>query len=185
MELCNLSFSYGKQEVFSDLSYTFGQGIYALTGSSGCGKTTLLRLMAGLLRPSGGRILGGGIGNTSVAFQDFRLFPALTALENAAITSTKEKAEAMLSFLGFSKEDMEKFPSELSGGMQERVSLVRALLAEKPLLLLDEPTNALDSGVKEILYPLIKDAGKNATVILVTHDKADIVALGAIEIPLS
>ena len=139
--------------------------------------------MAGLLRPTEGTVTGGGSGNVSFAFQDFRLFPALTALQNAALFSGEEKATAMLRALGFLPEDMKKHPSELSGGMQQRVSLVRAILADTPVLLLDEPTNALDEGVKSVLYPLLKEVATTRTVIFATHDRDDIVALNATELP--
>ncbi len=185
MILSNVAFEYERERVFSGISYTFDHGIYALTGKSGCGKTTLLRLMAGLLSPSEGTVTGGGSGAVSMAFQDFRLFPALTALENAALFGNEERAKELLLSLRFLPEDLQKRPSKLSGGMQQRVSLVRAMLADTPVLLLDEPTNALDDSVKAVLYPLLSEIAKTRTVIFATHDREDIRALNATEVPFS
>ncbi len=170
-----LSFSYEDEDILSHVSLTLTVGRpYLLIGESGRGKTTLLHLIAGLLNPTNGEILGGGIGRVSLAFQDPRLFPTLTALENAAITSDREHAYALLTRLGFHKEDMEKTPDALSGGMQQRVSLARAFLADTPLLLLDEPARGLDPMLQDILRDMIKEEAARRIVLAVSHDVEDI-----------
>ncbi len=183
--LNDVSFSYENQNILSHFSAEFTVGVpYAIVGKSGVGKTTLLRLIAGLLTPTSGKITGGGIGKTAFAFQDHRLFPTLTALENAAITSDRERARSMLEEFGFSAEDMQKFPSALSGGMKQRASLVRAFLSSHPVLLLDEPSSSLDDETAGILHRYIREAARSRIVILVSHDIQRVEALAAIQIPL-
>ena len=185
LSLTDVSFAYQSQSILSHFSAEFTLGVpYAIVGKSGIGKTTLLRLIAGLLIPTGGQILGGGIGKTAFAFQDHRLFPTLTALENAAITSDKDRARSMLEEFGFSDEDMQKFPSALSGGMKQRVSLVRALLSAMPILLLDEPSASLDATTAKILYKHLIEAAQTRIVIIVSHNMQEIEDLDAIRISL-
>ena len=134
LKIDNLSKSFGKKDIFKNFSYEFSStGIYLITGDSGVGKTTLLRIISGLDKTFTGQISNGGISNVSCVFQEYRLFPHLTAVENVMTAvndedeSTLQKAKALLSELAFSDEDMKLFPSELSGGMKQRVSLARAL----------------------------------------------------------
>ena len=126
-----------------------------------------------------GEILGGGFSNVSVAFQEYRLFPALSAIENVteATNSSLIEAEKMLQNLGFSKSDMNLRPEKLSGGMKQRVSLARAILKKTPILLLDEPTKELDSEIKTALYTIIKNESKKRLVIFISHSQDDIDAL--------
>ncbi len=183
--LDELSFSYAENKLFDRFSYTFEAGApYLISGASGRGKTTLLHLIAGLLSPSAGSILGGGIGNCSLAFQEPRLFPTLSALENAALVSTPEKAAEWLSDFSFDSEDLRKLPGELSGGMQQRASLARAFLAERPILLLDEPTRGLDPALRQKLAERIKSAAQARIVIAVSHDEADRTKWNAIPLTL-
>lgn len=185
LTLKNLSFAYGNEVIFQDLSLSFSNGnLYLLSAPSGRGKTTLLRLIAGLIKPRSGEIIGGGIGKVSFAFQESRLFPALSALQNAAISATKNEAEKLLLSLGFSEEDLSKMPHELSGGMKQRVSLTRAFLSDAPVLLLDEPFKGLDDGVKEIVCNIIKEKAKAKLVIMVSHDIDDAEKLSATVIKL-
>ena len=175
-----LSFSYGSQTVFEKLSLSFDkQGLYLLSAPSGRGKTTLLRLISGLIKPQSGEIIGGGIGNVAFAFQESRLFPMLSALQNAAISATEADAADLLLHLGFSRDDLSKMPAELSGGMRQRVSLVRALLFDAPILLLDEPFKGLDDSLREKVYNIIREKAKTQIVILVSHDLDDAKNLSA------
>ena len=175
--LKNLSFAYGNETVFNDLSLSFeSKSIYLLSAPSGRGKTTLLRLIAGLIKQSSGEIVGGGV---AFAFQESRLFPALSALENASVSASSIDARKMLLSLGFSEEDLLKTPSELSGGMKQRVSLVRAFLSDAPILLLDEPFKELDDKVRETVYEIIKEIANSKLVILVSHDLSDAENLSA------
>lgn len=186
LSVSDVTFAYGSQNILSHFSAEFTVGIpYAITGKSGSGKTTLLRLIAGLISPSGGEIIGGGIGRTAFAFQDHRLFPTLTALKNAAITADVERARTMLTEFGFNEEDMQKLPHALSGGMKQRVSLVRAFLSPLPILLLDEPSSSLDDETATVLHRYIREAAKTRIVILVSHDIQRLKALSAVQIPIA
>ena len=187
----NLSKSFGKKTIFSDFSYSFeDNGVYILRGESGIGKTTLLRIIAGLDNNYRGDVIGGGIGRISFAFQDYRLFPELSALENVIIGTPndgeeiKKEAVELLSYLGFSSSDMELLPSELSGGMKQRVSLARAFLKKAPLLLLDEPTKELDALLCERVCEVIKKIAEDKLVVLVTHKEEDALLLGGTQINL-
>ena len=180
LKIKNLTKSFGKKVIFSDFSYDFGdKGVYVLRGDSGIGKTTLLRMIAGLDKNFSGEIVGGGIGNVSFAFQEYRLFPELSALDNVMIASVDNsdadrlEAVSLLSKLGFSTEDTSLFPSELSGGMKQRVSLARALLKKAPVLLLDEPTKELDPALCERVCEMIRKCAEERTVLLVTHKDSD------------
>lgn len=190
LKIMNLNKSFDGKILLQDFSYSFEDtGIYAVIGESGAGKTTLLRMISGLEKEYSGSIIGGGIGQVSMAFQEYRLFPQLSALENVvfAISDKKDKAEfnraqKMLSRLGFSEKDMQLLPDELSGGMRQRVSLARAFLKKSPILLLDEPTKELDKENAEAILDLIREAAKDRLVILVSHNSADIEELSATKI---
>lgn len=182
----NINKAFEDKLIFEDFSYEFREkGIYAITGESGIGKTTLLRIIAGLDKNYRGEVIDGGIKNVSFAFQEYRLFPSVSAIENLlSIGCEKNEAEKILIRLGFSRQDFNLMPSELSGGMKQRVSLARAFLKKSPILLLDEPTKELDSKLKDTLYDLIKKEAENRLIIFVTHNTDDISALSATEIKL-
>ena len=160
--LNEISKKFADKPIFENFSYKFlVTGLYVITGESGIGKTTLLRIIAGLDTDYIGTVENGGIKNISFMFQEYRLFPSLTALENASISIGKkadEDAYQSLIRLGFSKDDLKKFPHELSGGMKQRVSFVRAILKTAPILILDEPTKDLDAITADIMLNLIKEA---------------------------
>ncbi len=180
-----LSFSYGDKEILQGFSHSFVCGRpYVISAPSGRGKSTLLHLIAGLLTPRAGRITGGGIGHVAMAFQEVRLFPTLTACENAACAASVEAAAAFLAEFGFDTSDLHKLPSELSGGMQQRVSLARAFLAPGEILLLDEPTRGLDAALKERLAAKIREAAAHRIVIAVSHEVGDEAAWNAIRVTL-
>ena len=190
--LTDLSKSYADKLVLNRFSFEFSdKGIYVLKGESGAGKTTLLRIISGLDKNFTG-IKSGSFKKCSMMFQEYRLFPQLNAIDNIVLLMTKkrsaeneENAIAMLRDLNFTDEEMRLYPKELSGGMKQRVSLARALLADGDVLLLDEPTKELDSALCERINSLIKAEGERRTVILVTHRPEDIAALEAtvVEIP--
>lgn len=174
LKLKNLTKSFGQHAVLSDFSYTFEKkGLWFITGDSGVGKTTLLRIIAGLDGEFDGEVENGGIGNVSFMFQEYRLFPTLSALKNAAISEmggAHEKAANLLSRLGFKDEDMKKKPHELSGGMKQRVAFARAVLKDAPILILDEPTKELDADAVGAMLEIIKEEAIDRLVIVVTHD---------------
>ena len=169
--------SFGRKQILENFKYTFNpRGLYIISGSSGVGKTTLLRIISGLDKDFRGSVTDGGIRNTSYHFQEYRLFPNLNALDNIIEISFKsksreneKKAYELLARLGFSSEEMKLFPSELSGGMKQRVAFARAILKDAPILLLDEPTKELDSTLVDEMCKIIGEEAKKRTVILVTH----------------
>ena len=193
LEIKNLTKYFDDKCIFDSFSYSFSEtGIYALVGESGIGKTTLLRIIASLDNSyREGEIVGGGVKNVSFAFQEYRLFPELSALENIIFTISDKKSEAvceqakkMLFRLGFNDTDMDLLPEELSGGMKQRVSLARAFLKEAPIILLDEPTKELDEKNTMIVKQIISELAKTKLVIMVTHNPDDIVDLCATKIQL-
>ena len=176
--ISSLSKSFDEKTIFRDFSYIFhSKGLHLITGKSGGGKTTLLRMIAGLDTNYEGKIDGGGKQNVSLCFQEYRLFDFLSALDNVTKVSFKkatkndvQNAEKLLISLGFSQNDLLLRPKELSGGMKQRVSLARALLSDKPVILLDEPTKELDDELANEVMRVIKKESENKLVILVTHD---------------
>lgn len=187
LSIKNLSKAFGNKVIFSSFSYEFpDSGIFALSGDSGIGKTTLLRIIAGLDKDYLGEVVGGGIGRVSIAFQEHRLLPSLSALENVvfAVSDTKceavlRKANNLLNSLGISESDASLSSEELSGGMRQRVSLARAFIKEASVLLLDEPTKELDEGNAEAVRRMILELSKSSLVIMATHNSEDISRLGA------
>jgi sulfonate transport system ATP-binding protein len=155
--------------------------VVGIVGPSGCGKTTLLRVVANLTEPTGGAIvhLGRERFRVGVVFQDARLLPWRTAAGNVrfglegdgAPGDAAERVTAVLELVGLGG-FADRYPHELSGGMQQRVALARALVVEPQLLLLDEPFGALDaltrSYLQEELARIVARAGR--TVMLITHD---------------
>ena len=199
IELCDVRYVYQSQyqrvEALRGISYTFGPGkVYAIMGSSGGGKTTLLSLMAGLDIPTGGTVLCEGISTAeidleqyrrervAVIYQDFRLFPLLTAAENVMYpmelrgmkpAAAKKRAAELIRKVGLPETVLDRFPAMLSGGEQQRVAIARALGLETKVLLADEPTGNLDSvnsaNIFGILQGLAHEDGY--CVVIVTHDE--------------
>lgn len=178
--LKNVRFSYGKAAVCADLSWTLPEtGAVCLWGPSGCGKTTLLRLLAGLEHPEHGTVVLPGAGRVAVVFQEDRLLPWMTALENVMLPGAdRARAEEMLRALGLEAE-LHRLPTELSGGQQRRVAIARALAAEADLLLLDEPFNGLDEASWRLAAPLVLARAREIPVVLVTHVPQHAAALEA------
>ena len=182
----NLSFRYAKRRrwIIKDLNLTVNAGDRLwLTGPSGCGKSTLLRLLMGLEKPQNGTVTGMEPGAISVVFQEDRLIPGLTALQNVALFSDEATAAELLDRLGLS-EAADLMPSELSGGMKRRVAIARALAGPFTLLLLDEPMNGLDETTAGQTAQVISSVLGDRTLILVTHNAAEAAALQAIPVEL-
>ena len=188
--LTEITKRFGDLTVFDGLSLTVkGRGVTALMGASGRGKTTLASIILGLEEIDGGEIVNPHT-EISVAFQDPRLLPWLTAEDNVAFVlhgiPRKEKrrlAREILTKLGLG-DALRKYPAELSGGMRRRVSLARAFLAPHTLLILDEPFAGLDRENRETVLEMIRREAENAPVILVTHAVEDVAALDATVITL-
>lgn len=159
----------------------------ALVGPSGCGKTTLLHLCAGLLTLQTGTI-ENGFARPAVMFQQPRLLPWKTTHDNIALglraaglsrSACRMRVMAMSHSVGLDAEALEQFPHQLSGGMQSRASLARALVLEPDLLLMDEPFSALDVGLKSQLHRLLlaEQAARGAAILMITHDLMEAVRL--------
>lgn len=144
-------------------------------GESGSGKTTLLRILSGLQKPEAGTV--SRTGEVAVCFQEYRLFPQLSAMDNVLLLAwrhpgeaDRQKAASMLTALGLTDEEQRKKPSELSGGMKQRVSLARALCADVPIVLLDEPLKELDASLKRAALSLIREKAMHSLVIMTQHE---------------
>lgn len=189
----SISAHYGKTPVLQDLSLSVDAGeLVSLLGSSGCGKTTTLRLVAGFLQPTSGTIRLGDRDLTTLpahardiglVFQNYALFPHLTVLENVAFglkqrrvgaQERRQKAAAMLERVGLSGLD-DRLPSALSGGQKQRVALARALVIEPPLLMFDEPLSNLDAKLRIDMRVEIRQLQRanGTTSLYVTHDQEE------------
>lgn len=172
LKLDNISLSYEKKIIIDSLSHEFEDGKNTLImGESGIGKTSLLNIIASTLKASGGQ-LESSYEKISYVFQEPRLFEWLTALENVSIVSNKEKATEILTLMGL-EDSLDKYPSELSGGMKQRVSIARALAYGPDLILLDEPFKGLDEERRREVAEILFKALKGTTAIIVSHDKED------------
>jgi iron(III) transport system ATP-binding protein len=195
LEVEDLRVAYGANAVVRGLSFALPRGaIGCLLGPSGCGKTTVLRCIAGFEPAKAGRILLSGAVVSSpgssippekrrvgMVFQDYALFPHLTARGNIGfgLASENENRVSDLAELAGITQFLDKYPHELSGGQQQRVALARALAPRPELLLLDEPFSSLDTDLRERLSlelrEIIKASG--ATAVLVTHDQQEAFAI--------
>src|SRR5512136_132895 len=197
IRVVNLTKKYGNMYALDHVSLTvYDQEYFSLLGPSGCGKTTLLRLIAGLIDPDGGEIY---IGDRRVdkdppedrdigfVFQTFALFPHMTAWNNVLYgPKVKNYNAKQADTIGHEvlelvklNERLDAYPSELSGGMMQRIAVARALAAGAKILLLDEPLGQLDAKVRnEIRYDIRKMAKDlNLTAIHVTHDQSEAMSI--------
>lgn len=178
-EVQNVTLSYGEKVVLRDFSHVFVQNrITALMGPSGVGKTTLLRLISGLLTPDSGQIQTDA--PLSMLFQEPRLCPWLTVAGNLRLVlGGKKTLPVAMKWLErvHLEPDAKRHPRELSGGMLQRAALARTLAyaehTDCRLILLDEPFKGLDPDLHDEMLSLIKTATAGRTVILVTHDPGD------------
>ena len=181
------AFASSEAWVLKDISLQATRGEFvALIGASGCGKTTLLRILAGLIRPVRGAVHVGGRELTGIpaqgramVFQGDRLFPWRTALHNTMFglelrrvprAEATARARAALKLVGLARA-INAYPSELSGGMRQRVNVARALVVEPDFLLMDEPFAALDAQTREVMQQeLLRILGQTGVgVVFVTH----------------
>lgn len=180
IRISNLKKSFFGTPVFNIPSLELREGFTCIFGPSGCGKTTLGRIISGLDKADSG-IIEGVIGQPTVLFQESRLLPSVSAIENVKCVSSSDKSyESAISYLktmGFSDDDMKKLPHELSGGMARRVAIARALLFASEnggnFVLLDEPFNGIDKEMRAVVASLIKEALTDKTVLVITHDEGD------------
>ncbi len=192
IQLDNIRKSFSGKELFGIPSLVLSPGFTCLSGASGCGKTTLGRMISGLEKPDSGKI-HGVIGSPAVLFQESRLLPSLSALENIKAVCRTEKgkslAKELLMRLLFTEEDMKKLPHELSGGMARRVSIVRTVVFATEqggnFVLLDEPFTGIDPETRKIAADIIKEYLGEKTVLVITHDCEECSLLGGENIEFS
>ena len=191
LELKNISKKFKDRQILSDFNLTVEENkILAIVGPSGGGKTTLLRMLAGLEKIDSGEIIYNGE-NLPIdelekrnllgfVFQDFQLFPHLTVLENLVLSPIKtmnmekndaeKKAIELLEKLGLEKQ-INNYPTSLSGGQKQRVALARAMMINPKIIGYDEPTSALDPELRlEVEKLILKNRELGITQIVVTHD---------------
>ena len=166
----NVSFSYGKKQVLKDFNLEIGDGDrICLFAPSGYGKTTLLRLIMGLEKVKNGSITGIEDKTFSVVFQEDRLLPTKTVLENIALFGGEKDAEAILSALGL-LDAAHLYPAQLSGGMARRVAIARALNRKSDIFLFDEPFNGIDKENLEKTAKYITEKTKGKIFIAISHN---------------
>jgi iron(III) transport system ATP-binding protein len=201
LSLAGVRKSFAKVEVLRgvDLDVPAG-GLTAILGASGCGKTTLLRLVAGFETPESGTITigedvvaGGGRGvaperrGVGYVAQEGALFPHLSVAANVTFGLPRRarrqrgRVAGLLELLGMEPSYAERYPHQLSGGQQQRVALARALAPRPALVLLDEPFSALDAGLREETRRAVADAleASGTTAVLVTHDQAEALSVAS------
>lgn len=172
IEVKNVSKSFDGKPVLSDVSFTVKKGVCtALTGASGAGKTTLMRIIAGLEKADSGEVIYREKPKASFVFQENRLLPHKSVLDNIlTVAPDREKALYFLDRCGLS-EDINKKASELSGGMKRRLAIARALSYGGDLYFLDEPLRELDGDTLKSVAQLIKEEISGKTAVLITHDR--------------
>lgn len=194
LELHDITKRFDRQVVLAGVSASVDKGeLVCILGPSGCGKTTLLRVIAGLEPPDGGRVLIDGADatgfapaerNFGIVFQSYALFPNMTVLGNVMFGLRRARWHSVgerqaLAFEALRLVDLhehrDKYPRQLSGGMQQRTALARAIAGQPAFLLLDEPLSALDAKVRARLRGEIKAIQRSlgVTTVMVTHDQEE------------
>ena len=194
--------AYGEKVILKDFSLSVEKGEFVtIIGSSGCGKTTALKMVNGLLEPTAGDILINGENirnknqtllrrNIGYAIQGSVLFPHMTVEQNIGYVpdllnkrdkkKTKEAVSKWMQIVGLDEEMRERYPAELSGGQQQRVGIARALAASPEILLMDEPFGAVDEITRAQLQTELRRIYEKTgiTVLFVTHDISEALKLG-------
>lgn len=197
VKFINVTKHYGDEVALNNFSLEIKSGeLVSILGPSGCGKTTALRILAGFIEPTGGKLIVGGSEISllppakrgyGMVFQSYSLFPNMTVVENIEFPLKLKKIDAaakakkvkeLLDLINMS-EHASKFPHQLSGGQQQRVALARALAIEPPILLLDEPLSALDATVRDQLRDEIRGLQRRLgiTTVFVTHDQQEAMSI--------
>jgi len=181
LHLEHLKKSYGAVEAIGDVSFDVNAGeLVCVVGPSGCGKTTLLKCISGLLEPTAGTVRADG--TLALVFQEYSrsLFPWMTVRQNVAFPLRRKKmdkrevrtiVEQTLASVGL-EHTLDRYPWQLSGGMQQRVAIARALAFKPQILLMDEPFASVDAQTRADLEDLVLEVRRNyeVTIVFVTHD---------------
>lgn len=202
IEFTNVKKLYGDNRVLNDFNIEIEKGSFVtIIGSSGCGKTTVLKMINGLLVPDAGKIKIKGEDiknkdqiqlrrNIGYAIQGSVLFPHMTVEENIAYVpnllnkkdkaKTKDAVDKWMNIVGLTEDLKDRYPAELSGGQQQRVGIARALAASPEILLMDEPFGAVDEITRKQLQSELLDIYQKTgiTVLFVTHDIGEALKLG-------
>jgi phospholipid/cholesterol/gamma-HCH transport system ATP-binding protein len=200
----NLEMRYGDRVILRDVTFSVNRGeVFVVMGGSGCGKTTLLKHMTGLLAPASGRVLHDGVSfwdsdevvrqalmrRMGILYQQGALFSSLTLAENVGVpleeftelasAEIRDVAALKLALVGLAGYE-DYYPSEISGGMRKRAGLARALALNPEILFFDEPSAGLDPVSSRRLDDLILEIreGQGTTVVVVSHELASILAIG-------
>lgn len=197
LEVKNISKKFNGKEILKNISFDVYDGEFlSILGASGCGKTTLLRILIGIETADSGEIIRNNKKITNmlpsqrgmgIVFQNYALFPNMTVLENVAYPlkikkrckkNAKELAIDILKKVGL-EEQMNKYPNELSGGQQQRTAIARTLALNSDIILFDEPMSALDADNRLVLRKEFKEIQKkfNITMIYITHDQEEAFSL--------
>lgn len=197
IEINNVWKLYGQNVVLERVNASVNEGEFiTLVGTSGCGKTTFLKMLLGTESPSRGGILLNGTpipqepgADRGIVFQKYSVFPHLSALKNVMLSREFEASSVLGKLFGRSRREatqqaydmlklvglehaVDKYPHELSGGMQQRLAIAQALMKQPKILLLDEPFGALDPGIRADMHQLILDIWQKTgvTIFMITHD---------------
>ena len=176
LNLSHVYFEVLKEKIVEDFNLDLRQGeVKTLFGKSGCGKTTILRLVCALEKASKGKI-SNQFKKTAILFQENRLLDNLDAMQNIAIFMPKpdpQKIIQMATKIGITESDLNKYPTQLSGGMAKRIAFIRLMLSDADLMLLDEPFTGLDKDLRNILVAMLteKIEQENLACLMVTHDR--------------
>ena len=195
IELKNLSIGYARDKpLLENYNYCFDNKIYGILGKSGCGKTTLLRTIAGLIKPLNGEVIINGKNNISprendvyMMHQNYTCFDWKNCLDNVLIAKEVKgrvtdddikKATKILKMVKLS-DHLNKYPRQLSGGMRQRLALARTLFMKPSIILMDEPLSALDETTRKEMQKLILGVHKKAhnTIIMVTHSNEEAIKM--------
>ncbi len=175
----HVSKAYGEQQILRDLCCVFPEGkTTCIRGRSGCGKTTLIRLLLGLDIPDKGKIEGISDRKISAVFQEDRLCENLSAASNIRLVCTETISDRELEE-AYKAVALQKPVRELSGGMRRRVSILRALLADSDCVIMDEPLRGLDEKTRTKTIDYILKKTERKTLIFVTHEEQEAVWLKA------
>lgn len=197
LKIQNINKKYGKKIILKDINFDVKKGEFlSILGASGCGKTTLLKILIGIESSDSGTIIKNDVDitnlspyerNVGIVFQNYALFPNMNVYKNIAYAlkcrkidkdEIKEKVKKIIDLVGLS-DHIYKKPKQLSGGEQQRVAIARTLVLNPDVILFDEPMSALDANIKTILRKLLKEIQEksNITMIYVTHDQEEAFSL--------